>query len=111
MSVFDYVIVGAGSAGCVLARRLVDHLSLPSVCLVERGPPNTDARWSIAMPLMQSYNKVSDISRDLFLRYSTAPELHMGISIGFFINYLCLFSSILLFSISALLCFKYPIIE
>ncbi len=36
---FDYVIVGAGSAGCVLANRLsADPAS--SVCLIEAGPPD-----------------------------------------------------------------------
>jgi choline dehydrogenase len=37
--VFDYVIVGAGAAGCVLARRLAatgEH----TVCLLEAGPPD-----------------------------------------------------------------------
>jgi choline oxidase len=34
---FDYVIVGGGSAGAVLARRLADDPSI-SVCLIEAGP-------------------------------------------------------------------------
>ncbi|MGE0383361.1 MAG: GMC family oxidoreductase [Gammaproteobacteria bacterium] len=33
---FDYVVVGAGSAGCILARRLAD--SGASVCVIESGP-------------------------------------------------------------------------
>jgi choline dehydrogenase-like flavoprotein len=36
---FDYVIVGGGSAGCVLAGRLSADASV-SVCLVEAGPPD-----------------------------------------------------------------------
>ena len=36
---FDYVIVGAGSAGCVLANRLT-ACGKYSVCLLEAGPPD-----------------------------------------------------------------------
>jgi choline dehydrogenase len=40
MTEFDYVIVGAGSAGCVLAARLSEDPDV-KVCLVEAGPPDT----------------------------------------------------------------------
>ncbi len=37
MSEFDFVIVGAGSSGCVLASRLAENTSL-KICVLEAGP-------------------------------------------------------------------------
>jgi choline dehydrogenase len=45
---FDYIIVGAGSAGCVLANRLSAARS-SSVLVLEAG--GSDAHWTIDMPL------------------------------------------------------------
>ncbi|MGW8465694.1 choline dehydrogenase [Pseudomonas sp. CLCA07] len=44
---FDYLIVGAGSAGCVLANRLGEDPSV-RILLLEAGP--ADKNWTIDMP-------------------------------------------------------------
>ena len=45
---FDYIIVGAGSAGCVLANRLSEG-GKDSVLLLEAG--GCDNNWLFRMPL------------------------------------------------------------
>ena len=44
---FDYLIVGAGSAGCVLAHRLGEDPDV-RILLLEAGP--ADSSWTIDMP-------------------------------------------------------------
>ena len=55
---FDYVIVGAGSAGCVLANRLTEDPSR-TVCLVEAGPE--DKSITLRMPAALTFPIESDI--------------------------------------------------
>ncbi|MGB5412369.1 MAG: GMC family oxidoreductase N-terminal domain-containing protein, partial [Woeseiaceae bacterium] len=57
MDHFDYIIVGAGSAGCVLANRLSEDPKV-SICLLEAGP--VDSHPLIHMPIgfsLMSENK------------------------------------------------------
>ena len=69
---FDYIVVGAGSAGCVLANRLsADGRS--RVLLLEAGP--RDRNLWINVPL--GYGKLFD-HPTLNWRFATEPEPHLG---------------------------------
>jgi choline dehydrogenase len=66
----DYVIVGAGSAGCVMAARLSEHPGT-RVLLLEAGPRDTNP-W-IHIPL--GYGKTIDDKRVNWC-YETEPDLN-----------------------------------
>jgi choline dehydrogenase len=68
---YDYVIVGAGSAGCVLARRLTESPEI-RVLLLEAGPP--DRSLFIHMPSAFAYPLADDTYNWAYL---TEPEPHM----------------------------------
>ncbi|SFF66451.1 choline dehydrogenase [Fontimonas thermophila] len=69
---FDYIIVGAGSAGCVLADRLsVDPSN--SVCLIEAGPEDRSALISTPMGLARLIG-----SPKYNWCYETEPQPQLG---------------------------------
>ncbi|UVO27496.1 GMC family oxidoreductase [Bradyrhizobium arachidis] len=69
---FDYIIVGAGSAGCVLANRLSAN-GKHSVLLLEAGPKDSNI-W-IHVPL--GYGKLFKDKRVNWM-YQTEPEPELG---------------------------------
>ena len=68
---YDYVIVGAGSAGCVLASRLSEDENV-QVLLLEAGPPDT--KENIHVPLGYLQLAGTDIDWD----YHSKPEEQCG---------------------------------
>ena len=67
MTKFDYIIVGGGSAGCVLANRLTEDKAT-NVCLIETGPK--DKNPLIHIPAMYAFLR----GANLIYEYDTVPQ-------------------------------------
>ena len=72
MTTYDYIIVGAGSAGCVLANRLSADPAV-KVCLLEAGP--VDSSPFIRMPIGIIAMMMSKVMN---WQYFTEPQKHLN---------------------------------
>lgn len=54
--VFDYIIIGAGSAGCVVATRLLEA-NAGSVLLLEAGEPDSSIFHKIPATVVKVFQK------------------------------------------------------
>ncbi|RAL04191.1 GMC family oxidoreductase [Aspergillus ibericus CBS 121593] len=69
---FDYIVVGGGTAGCVLASRLKQHDASLSILLIEAGP---DASTH---PLVPDGSKAAQLlGSELNWSYKTVPQNHL----------------------------------
>jgi len=73
---FDFIIIGAGSAGCVLANRLSENPEI-SVCLLEAGGSHN--HWSVNIPVMGLINVKSKRN----WKFETTPQKGLGGRKGF----------------------------
>ena len=71
---YDYVIVGSGSAGCVLSNRLSEDGN-NSVLALEAGPKDPWWQWKIHMPAALTYNLCND---NYNWYYHTTPQKHLN---------------------------------
>ena len=69
---YDYIIVGAGSAGCVLANRLTED-SGATVLLLEAGPPDRHPYISIPLGMGRMHDKAM-----FDWGYETEPEPNLN---------------------------------
>lgn len=72
MDTYDYIIIGAGSAGCVLANRLTED-GRHSVCVLEAGPSD----WHPIIHIPAGFMKLLD-HKTLNWRYQTEPTEWTG---------------------------------
>ena len=69
---FDYVIVGGGTAGCVLANRLSSNPNT-RVALIEAGPPGASPLINLPLGIIGLMR-----SKHLNWRYRTTPQTSLG---------------------------------
>lgn len=71
-STFEFVVVGGGTAGCVIASRLSQYLPPDSVCLIEAGPNDPESEHTTALA------RLGDLYQSNLVKYySTTPQQYV----------------------------------
>lgn len=73
MESYDYIIVGAGSAGCVLANRLSANPEL-KICLIEAGKPAN----SLLVKMPAGVGNLIKKENEFNWGFSTVPQQHLN---------------------------------
>ena len=69
--IFDYIVIGGGSAGSIIARRLADA-QIGSVLLIEAGPPDE------GVPAMMDISRLFELDASTDWGFQAAPTMHSG---------------------------------
>jgi len=76
---FDFIVVGAGPAGCAVAARLADSPDRPRVALVETGPRRSGLLSDLPIGLAALVRARGRINYG----YETVPQTHLGGRVGY----------------------------
>ncbi|GAA6053831.1 hypothetical protein JCM3770_004740 [Rhodotorula araucariae] len=70
---FDYVVVGGGTAGLVIASRLSENSSL-TVAVIEAGTDGADVQDEVLAPAMAYFGGIANADSPYDWQYSTEPQ-------------------------------------
>jgi choline oxidase len=69
--IFDYIVIGGGSAGSIIARRLADA-NIGSILLIEAGPPDE------GVPAMMDISRLFELDSSTDWGFLAEPTKHSG---------------------------------
>jgi choline dehydrogenase-like flavoprotein len=73
MSTYDYIIIGGGTAGCVVASRLKQYKPTSSILVLEAGPDVTDQPG-----VLNGAQFCQLLGSNIDYSYQTTPQAYLG---------------------------------